>query len=77
MIIPWVAEVLAAYTVWHHHPSARGPVWECDISVQRCGGTIQCSGDSEDFQKCQKWSGSSEVNLELRIVQREGSVEVK
>ena len=36
-----------------------------------------CSGDSKDFWKCQKWSGSSEVIWNWSIVQREGSVEVK
>jgi len=35
------------------------------------------SGDSKDFQRCQKWSRSSEVNPEMSIFQREGSIEVK
>ena len=36
-----------------------------------------CSRDSKDFWKCWKWSRSLEVNPELSIVQREGSIEVK
>ena len=42
-MISWVIEVLAAYIVWCHRLSVRGPVWEHDISVQSWGGTIQHS----------------------------------